>query len=273
MAGPDPAARRSLRRRSRAAVPAHDAGPARVPEAAAPWYALVLTSELERATRVRQAIGEGPPHGRIEPPVPMPIRSRLSAPSACPSSRSRAVPGSPAPAPGRRARPRGLPGARSPGDPGGSARRGDPAGRPPDPAAHAAAIANGKRSWLARSGRWSGSRPPSPPPRIPAGVRRPAGERSRVPIGVPRARPTAARSRPAGVRNRGEDVGAHEGSPGRHLRSDQQRSLEFYTKTLGCELITDVPTGSGHDAPYWIEVRLPGDTTKLVLFTPHRHEV
>lgn len=54
--------------------------------------------------------------------------------------------------------------------------------------------------------------------------------------------------------------------------SDQQRALKFYTKTLGCDLITDVPMGPGPDAPRWIEVRLPGDTTKLLLFTPHGQE-
>ncbi|BDG60378.1 hypothetical protein caldi_14680 [Caldinitratiruptor microaerophilus] len=30
--------------------------------------------------------------------------------------------------------------------------------------------------------------------------------------------------------------------------------------------------GPGPDAPRWIEVRLPGDTTKLLLFTPQGHE-
>ncbi|BDG60390.1 VOC family protein [Caldinitratiruptor microaerophilus] len=54
--------------------------------------------------------------------------------------------------------------------------------------------------------------------------------------------------------------------------SDQQRALEFYTQVLGCELVTDMPMGPGPDAPRWIEVRLPGDTTKLVLVTPRGQE-
>jgi uncharacterized glyoxalase superfamily protein PhnB len=50
--------------------------------------------------------------------------------------------------------------------------------------------------------------------------------------------------------------------------SDQQRALDFYTKVLGCELITDQPMGEGPNAPRWIEVRLPNDDTHLILFTP-----
>lgn len=48
--------------------------------------------------------------------------------------------------------------------------------------------------------------------------------------------------------------------------SGQQRPLRFYTDVLGCEL-TDPPMGPEPDAPHWIEVRLPRDTTKLILFT------
>ena len=54
--------------------------------------------------------------------------------------------------------------------------------------------------------------------------------------------------------------------------SDQQRALEFFTGTLGCELLTDEPMGPGADAPRWIEVRLPGDETRLILFTPPGQE-
>jgi uncharacterized glyoxalase superfamily protein PhnB len=54
--------------------------------------------------------------------------------------------------------------------------------------------------------------------------------------------------------------------------SDQQRALEFYRDTLGCEVVADVPIGQGEGAPRWIEVRFPGDETKLVLFTPQGQE-
>ena len=54
--------------------------------------------------------------------------------------------------------------------------------------------------------------------------------------------------------------------------SDQQRALDFYTQTLGCELVMDVPMGDGAGAPRWIEVRLPRDDAKLILFTPPGQE-
>jgi lactoylglutathione lyase len=47
--------------------------------------------------------------------------------------------------------------------------------------------------------------------------------------------------------------------------SDQQRALDFFTEILGCELVSDQPMGA--DAR-WIEVRIPGDDTLLVLFAP-----
>ncbi len=47
--------------------------------------------------------------------------------------------------------------------------------------------------------------------------------------------------------------------------ADQERAKRFYTKTLGFELLTDVPMGEP-DGPKWIEVRPPGAATKLVLF-------
>ena len=47
--------------------------------------------------------------------------------------------------------------------------------------------------------------------------------------------------------------------------SDQQRALDFFTEILGCELVIDQPMSQ--DAR-WIEVRIPGDDTLLVLFTP-----
>ena len=54
--------------------------------------------------------------------------------------------------------------------------------------------------------------------------------------------------------------------------SDQQRAVEFFTETLGCELLTDERMGAGAEAQRWIEVRLPGDDTRLVLFTPPGQE-
>ncbi|MBC3190093.1 VOC family protein [Pseudonocardia sp. C8] len=44
--------------------------------------------------------------------------------------------------------------------------------------------------------------------------------------------------------------------------SDQEKARDFFTETLGCELLTDVPY-SGEDR--WIEVRWPGAQTRLVL--------
>lgn len=46
---------------------------------------------------------------------------------------------------------------------------------------------------------------------------------------------------------------------------DQQRALDFYTKTLGFELLTDVPFGPN---ARWIEVRPPMAETHLALWTP-----
>lgn len=53
---------------------------------------------------------------------------------------------------------------------------------------------------------------------------------------------------------------------------DQQRALEFYTDTLGFELIQDTPMGQEPDSSRWIEVRPPGGDTILVLFTPQDQE-
>jgi catechol 2,3-dioxygenase-like lactoylglutathione lyase family enzyme len=70
---------------------------------------------------------------------------------------------------------------------------------------------------------------------------------------------------------KGEDVLKRVRSAGIYV-SDQQRALEFFTGTLGCELLTDEPMGPGADAPRWIEVRLPGDDRRLILFTPPGQE-
>lgn len=59
-------------------------------------------------------------------------------------------------------------------------------------------------------------------------------------------------------------VGIHVG--------DQDRALEFYTESLGFELVRDEPLEPGEGAPRWIEVRPPYGQTVLVLFTPRGEE-
>jgi catechol 2,3-dioxygenase-like lactoylglutathione lyase family enzyme len=54
--------------------------------------------------------------------------------------------------------------------------------------------------------------------------------------------------------------------------SDQQRALDFYRDALGCDVVADLPMGEGDGAQRWIEVKLPGDDTKLILFTPEGQE-
>jgi uncharacterized glyoxalase superfamily protein PhnB len=54
--------------------------------------------------------------------------------------------------------------------------------------------------------------------------------------------------------------------------SDQQRALDFYRDALGCDVVADLPMGEGDGAQRWIEVKLPGDDTKLILFTPQGQE-
>jgi predicted enzyme related to lactoylglutathione lyase len=46
--------------------------------------------------------------------------------------------------------------------------------------------------------------------------------------------------------------------------ADQKRALEFYTKRLGFSVFTDQPFGEGQR---WIELKIGGAQTKLVLFT------
>ena len=50
---------------------------------------------------------------------------------------------------------------------------------------------------------------------------------------------------------------------------DQDRALAFYTKKLGFSIITDQPF---NDTQRWIELRIPGADTGVVLFTPEGHE-
>jgi lactoylglutathione lyase len=54
---------------------------------------------------------------------------------------------------------------------------------------------------------------------------------------------------------------------------DQKKAREFWTDTMGFDLIQDAPMDpSNADGPRWIEVRAPGDDTILVLFTPEGEE-
>lgn len=50
---------------------------------------------------------------------------------------------------------------------------------------------------------------------------------------------------------------------------DQDRALAFYTGKLGFGVATDQPFG---EKQRWIELRIPGAETRLVLFTPDGHE-
>jgi len=50
---------------------------------------------------------------------------------------------------------------------------------------------------------------------------------------------------------------------------DQDRALAFYTKKLGFSILTDQPF---NDKQRWIELKIPGADTGIVLFTPEGHE-
>lgn len=50
---------------------------------------------------------------------------------------------------------------------------------------------------------------------------------------------------------------------------DQDRALAFYTAKLGFTVATDQPFG---EKQRWIELKIPGADTRLVLFTPDGHE-
>jgi predicted enzyme related to lactoylglutathione lyase len=50
---------------------------------------------------------------------------------------------------------------------------------------------------------------------------------------------------------------------------DQDRALDFYTKTLGFRVITDAPFD---EKQRWIELGIPRAETKLVLFTAQGQE-
>lgn len=49
---------------------------------------------------------------------------------------------------------------------------------------------------------------------------------------------------------------------------DQDRALRFWTETMGLKVETDQPMGDQR----WIELRIPGAETRMVLFTPKGHE-
>ena len=51
---------------------------------------------------------------------------------------------------------------------------------------------------------------------------------------------------------------------------DQRRALAFYTEKLGFTIATDQEMGPGGQR--WIELRIPGAETRIVLFTPQGHE-
>jgi predicted enzyme related to lactoylglutathione lyase len=50
---------------------------------------------------------------------------------------------------------------------------------------------------------------------------------------------------------------------------DQEQALAFYTEKLGFQILTDQPFDTKQR---WIELRIPGSETKVVLFTPPGHE-
>jgi len=50
---------------------------------------------------------------------------------------------------------------------------------------------------------------------------------------------------------------------------DQDEALSFYTDKLGFQIITDQQF---NEKQRWIEMRIPGSETKVVLFTPPGHE-
>lgn len=51
--------------------------------------------------------------------------------------------------------------------------------------------------------------------------------------------------------------------------TDQKRSLAFYTEKLGFSVFTDQPFS---DEQRWIELKVAGSETRIVLFTPEPHK-
>jgi predicted enzyme related to lactoylglutathione lyase len=52
---------------------------------------------------------------------------------------------------------------------------------------------------------------------------------------------------------------------------DQDKAIAFWTKKVGLQIATDQPMGQG-PGQRWIELKIPGAQTGLVLFTPPGHE-
>jgi predicted enzyme related to lactoylglutathione lyase len=50
---------------------------------------------------------------------------------------------------------------------------------------------------------------------------------------------------------------------------DQDQALAFYTEKLGFQILTDQPFDLNQR---WIELRIPGSETRVVLFTPPGHQ-
>ena len=50
---------------------------------------------------------------------------------------------------------------------------------------------------------------------------------------------------------------------------DQDRALKFWTEQVGFRVLTDQPF---NDKQRWIELKVPGQETGVVLFTPEGHE-
>jgi predicted enzyme related to lactoylglutathione lyase len=50
--------------------------------------------------------------------------------------------------------------------------------------------------------------------------------------------------------------------------TDQDRARQFWTETIGFELIQDTPMGPDAGADRWLEVKPPGDDTLAILYTP-----
>jgi len=51
--------------------------------------------------------------------------------------------------------------------------------------------------------------------------------------------------------------------------TDQDRAVEFWTQKVGLKVKTDAPV---HPNQRWIELEIPGDDTRLVLYTPEGQE-
>ena len=51
---------------------------------------------------------------------------------------------------------------------------------------------------------------------------------------------------------------------------NQESALKFYTEKLGFEILVDVEFEPGGQR--WIELKIPGAKTQVVLFTPEGHE-